>query len=137
MQSFDTDIKLNEVMQFAEWIQLAREAITKRERIPESPKLDAGKVSSWIQTIRNLEDLLWESEQHRGNLESELRDRKENERLLTVQQQASIAQSMSAQSISHELHRTVARYREAQTKVDKLVREIVGYCGKRPPEPGP
>ncbi len=56
MQSSILDIKLSEIMQFSEWLQPAMKAIEKGERVPEPPKLDAGAVSMWIQTIGNLED---------------------------------------------------------------------------------
>ncbi len=120
MQSSVLDIKLSEIMQFSEWLQLAMKAIEKGERVPEPPKLDAGEVSMWIQTIRNLEDQRRESDEVKIHLESEMRDRKAHVGRLTQQLQASMAEAKTAQ----------ATYKEMLAKIGELASEVVRYCGK-------
>ncbi len=121
MQSSVLDIKkLSEIMQFLEWLQPAMKAIEKGERVPEPPKLDAGEVSMWIQTIRNLEDQRQESEEVKINLESEVRDREAHVRRLTQQLQASMAEAKTAQ----------ATYEEKLAKIGELASEVVRYCAK-------
>ncbi len=135
MQSSVADVKLIEVMQFAEWIQLAMKAIEKGEQVPESPRLDVGEVATWIQMIKNLEGRLRDTEQARGNFESELRVCEVSLRHLTQQLQDSIADAKASQAISHELQHAVANYKETQAKIRTLTREMVRYCDERHPEP--
>jgi len=122
MQSSVLDIKkLSEIMQFLEWLQPAMKAIEKGERVPEPPKLDAGEVSMWIQTIRNLEDQRLESEEVQVNLESEMRDREAHVGRLTQQLEASMAEAMTAQ----------ATYEEKLAKIGELASEGVRYSGRQ------
>ncbi len=116
MQASVSDIKLSEITQFAEWLQTTMKAIDKGERVPEPLKLDAGEVSMWIQTIRNLEDQRWKSEEGRVNLESEMRDRE----AYVGQLQASMAEAETAQ-VTHK---------EKLAKIVELISEVVRYCGK-------
>jgi len=122
MQSSVLDIKkLSEIMQFLEWLQPAMKAIEKGERVPEPPKLDAGEVSMWIQTIRNLEDQRLESEEVQVNLESEMRDREAHVGRLTQQLEASMAEAKTTQ----------ATYKEMLAKIGELASEGVRYCGRQ------
>ena len=130
MQLSVSDIKLSEVMQFVEWLQPAMKAIEKGERVPEPPKLGAGEVSVWIQTIRNLEDQHRGSEEGRVNLESEMRDREEYVGRLTHQLQVSMAEAKTAQATSQELQRAVATYKGMLDKVGELASEVVRYDGQ-------
>ncbi len=120
MQLSAPDVKLSEVMQFVEWLQPAMKAIEKGEQVPEPPKLDAGEVSTWIQTIRNLEDQRRESEEVQVNLESEMRDREASVERLTQQLQVSIAEAKTTQ----------ATHKEKLDKVDKLASEVARCRGK-------
>jgi len=130
MQSSAPDVKLSEITQFVEWLQPAMKAIEKGERIPEPPKLGAGEVSMWIQTIKNLEEQRRESEQVQVNLESEMRDREAYVGRLTQQLQSSIAEAKTAQAASQELQREVAVYKGMLAKVGELAGEIVRYDGQ-------
>ncbi len=130
MQSSAPDVKLGEVMQFVEWLQPAMKAIEKGERVPESPKLGAGEVSTWIQTIRNLEDRRRESEEVQVNLEAEMRDREAYVGRLTQQLQTSIAEAKAAQATSQDLQREVAMYKGLLTKVGELAGEVSRYDGQ-------
>ncbi len=120
MHASPPDVKLSEVMQFVEWLQPAMKAIEKGEQVPEPPKLDAGEVFMWIQTIRNLEDQRRESEEVQVNLESEMRDREAYVERLTHQLQVSIAEAKTTQ----------ATHKEKLDKVDKLASEVARCRGK-------
>lgn len=130
MQSSAPDVKLSEVMQFVEWLQPAMKAIEKGERVPESPKLGAGEVAMWIQTIRNLEDRRRESEEVQVSLESEMRDREAYVGRLSQQLQTSIAEAKAAQATSQELQREVAAYKGMLAKVGELAGEMARYDGQ-------
>lgn len=130
MQSSAPDIKLSEITQFVEWLQPAMKAIEKSERVPEPPKLGAGEVSLWIQTIRNLEERRRESEEVQLNLESEMRDREAYVGRLTQQLQSSIAEAKTAQAASQELQREVTVYKGMLAKVGELASEVVRFDGQ-------
>jgi hypothetical protein len=124
------DVKLSEVMQFVEWLQPAMKAIEKGEPVPEAPKLGVGEVSTWIQTIKNLEDRRRDSEEVQVNLESDMRDREAYVGRLTQQLQTSIAEAKTAQAASQELHREMAVYKDMLAKVGELAGELVRYDGQ-------
>jgi ribosomal protein L11 len=124
------DIKLSEVMQFVEWLQPAMKAIEKGEPVPEAPKLGVGEVSTWIQTIKNLEDRRRDSEEVQLNLESDMRDREAYVGRLTQQLQTSIAEAKTAQATSQELQREMATYKGMLAKVSELVGEAARYDGQ-------
>lgn len=124
------DVKLSEVMQFVEWLQPAMKAIEKGERVPDPPALGAGAVSTWIQTIRNLEDRRRESEEVQVNLEADMRDREAYVGRLTQQLQTSIAEAKAAQATSQELQRDVAMYKGMLAKVGELAGEVARYDGQ-------
>jgi uncharacterized Zn finger protein len=130
MSSSAPDVKLSEVMQFVEWLQPAMKAIEKGERVPEPPKLGAGEVATWIQTIRNLEDRRRESEEVQVNLEADMRDREAYVGRLTQQLQTSIAEAKAAQSTSQDLQREVAMYKSMLSKVGELASEVARYDGQ-------
>ena len=130
MQSSAPDVKLSEVMQFVEWLQPAMKAIEKGERIPEAPKLGAGEVSMWMQTIRNLEERRRESEEVQVNLESEMRDREAYVGRLSQQLQTSIAEAKAAQAASQEIQREVAAYKGMLAKVGELAADMARYDGQ-------
>ncbi|TKS58100.1 MAG: hypothetical protein EWM72_03214 [Nitrospira sp.] len=130
MQSSAPDVKLSEVMQFVEWLQPAMKAIEKGERVPEPPKLGAGEVSMWIQTIRNLEDRRRESEEVQVSLESEMRDREAYVARLTQQLQTSIAEAKTAQAASQELQRVVTTCKGMLAKFGELAGEVARYDGQ-------
>jgi len=130
MQPSLSDVKLSEVMQFVEWLQPAMRAIENEERIPEPPKLGAGEVSMWIQTIKSLENRRRESEEVKVNLESEMRDREAYIGRLTQQLQTSIAEAKTAQAASQELQREVGVYKGMLAKVGELAGEVVRYDGQ-------
>lgn len=129
-QSSAPDVKLSEVMQFVEWLQPAMKAIEKREQLPEAPRLGVGEVSTWIRTIKNLEMRRRESEEVRGNLESEMRDREAYVGRLTQQLQTSISEVKNAQAESQELQREVATYKGVLSKVSELTSDMARYDGQ-------
>lgn len=129
-QSAAPDVKLSEVMQFVEWLQPAMKAIEKGEQLPEAPKLGVGEVSTWIQTIKCLEDHRRESQEAQLNLESDMRDREAYVGRLTQQLQSSIAEAKAAQASSQELQREVATYKGMLAKVGELVGEVARYDGQ-------
>ncbi|MGQ0693952.1 MAG: hypothetical protein ACT4OL_00060 [Nitrospiraceae bacterium] len=124
------DVKLSDVMQFVGWLQPAMKAIEKGESVPEPPKLEAGEVSTWIHTIRNLEDRRRESEEVQVNLESEMRDREAYVGRLTQQLQALMAETKTAQTSLQELQREVATYKGMLAKVSDLAGEVAQYDGQ-------
>jgi uncharacterized Zn finger protein len=124
------DVKLSEIMQFVEWLEPAMKAIVNGGSIPESPKLGPGEVSTWIQTIRSLEDRRREGEDVRMSLESEMRDREAYVGRLTQQLQASITEAKTAQSASQELQHELASCKGLLAKVAELAGEIVRYDGQ-------
>ena len=124
------DVKLSEVMLFVEWLQPAMKAIEKGERVPDPPKLGAGEVATWIQTIRNLEDRRRESEEVQISLESDMRDREAYVGRLTQQLQTSIAEAKTVQAASQELQHEVAIYKGMLTKVGELAGEVARYDGQ-------
>jgi hypothetical protein len=130
MSTSAPDVKLSEIMQFVEWLEPATQALEKGEQIPEPPKLATGPVSTWIQTIRNLEDRRQESEEVQVNLESEMRDREAYVGRLTQQLQASIAEAKTAQTTLQELQREVTMYKGMLARVAELAGEIARYDGQ-------
>ena len=124
------DVKLSEVMRFMEWLQPAIRAIENREPTPEPPKLWAGEVSSWIQTIRNLDDRRRESDEARIQLESEMRDREAYLGRLTQQLETSIAEAKTAQAASLELQREVAACKGTLSQVADLAGQVARYDGQ-------
>jgi hypothetical protein len=124
------DVKLGEVMQFVEWLQPAIKAIDQGGRIPDAPKLEAGEVGTWIQTIRALEEGRRKGEEIRTTLEGDMRDREAYVGRLTQQLQASIAEAKAAQATSQELQREVAGYKSMLSKVGDLAGEIARYDGQ-------
>jgi len=124
------DVKLAEIMQFVEWLEPAMHAIEKAERIPEPPKLGAGPVATWIQTIRNLENRRRESEEVQVNLEAEMRDREAYVGRLTQQLQASITEAKTAQATSQDLQREVANYKGMLARIAELATEVARYDGQ-------
>lgn len=130
MQSSGPDVKLSDVMQFVEWLEPAMKAIEKAERIPEPPKLGPGEVSTWIQTIRNLEDRRRESEEVQLNLESDMRDREAYVGRLTQQLQTSIGEAKTAQAALQELQREVDTYKGMLSKIAGLAGEVTRFDGQ-------
>jgi hypothetical protein len=130
MASSAPDIKLGEVMQFVEWLHPAMKAIEKKDRIPDAPKLGAGEVASWIQTIRYIEERRRESEENQLILKAEMKDREAYVGRLTQQLQTSIAEAKAAQATSLELQREVATYKGLLSKVGELGGEMARYDGQ-------
>lgn len=130
MPSSAPDVKLGEVMQFVEWLQPAMKAIEKKDRVPDAPKLGAGEVATWIQTIRNLEDRRRESEESQITLKAQMKDREAYVGRLTQQLQTSIAEAKAAQATSLELQREVATYKGLLSKVGELGNEMARYDGQ-------
>ncbi|HEY7533685.1 MAG TPA: hypothetical protein VH681_13000 [Nitrospiraceae bacterium] len=130
MSTSAPDVKLSEIMQFVEWLELATQTIEKGERIPEPPRLGAGAVATWVQTIRNLEDRRRESEEIHVNLESEMRDREAYVGRLTQQLQASITEAKTAQATLQELQREVTLYKGTLARVAELAGELARYDGQ-------
>jgi septal ring factor EnvC (AmiA/AmiB activator) len=129
-QSFTPDVKLSEVMVFLEWLQPATKALEQQEPLPSPPALGPGPASTWIQTIRNLEDRRRESEEVMTSLESQLKDRDEDVGQLTQQLQTSLRESNAAQATTQELQREVASYKEMLTRVSELTAEVVRHAGQ-------
>ncbi len=128
--SFTSDIKLSEVMGFLEWLQPATKALERQEPLPSPPALGLGSVSTWIQTICNLEDRRRENEEVMTSLETQLKDREEDVEHLTQQLQASLRESSAAQTATQELQREVDSYKEVLTRVSELTAEVVRYTGQ-------
>ncbi len=128
--SLASDITLNEVMVFLEWLQPAAKALEKQQPLPRSPALSPGAASAWIQTIRNLEDRRRENEEVMTSLESQLKDRETDVGQLTQRLQASLRESHTAQAITQELQREVASYKEVLTRVSELTADIVRHAGQ-------
>ena len=128
--SFTSDVKLSEVMIFLEWLQPATKALERQEPLPAPPALSPGAISTWIQTIRNLEDRRRESEEVMTSLESQLKDRESDVGHLTQQLQTSLRESNAAQATTQELQREVASYKEVLTRVSELTAEVVRHAGQ-------
>jgi chromosome segregation ATPase len=123
-------VKLGELMQFVEWLQPAMKAIEKRDRIPDAPKLAAGEVGNWVQTIRKLEERRRESEELYISLKSEMKDREAYVGRVTQQLQTSITEAKAAQAALQELQREVAMLKGMLSKVSELSGEIARYDGQ-------
>lgn len=128
--SIPSDVKLSDVMVFLEWIQPAAKALERQEPLPGPPTLGPGPISTWIQTIRNLEDRRRESEEVMTSLESQLKDREADVGRLTQQFQSSLRESNAAQATSRELQREVDFYKEVLTRVSELTAEVVRHAGQ-------
>jgi hypothetical protein len=124
------DVKLSEVMRFVEWLQPTIKAIEKREPTPEPPKLGTGEVSTWIQTIRNLDERRRESEEARTNLESEMRDREAYVGRLSQQLQVSLAEAKAAQTSVEDLQRELDASKALLAKISELTGQVVQYDGQ-------
>lgn len=130
LHSFTSDIKLSEIMVFLEWLQPATKALERQEPLPGHPALSPGPISTWIQTIRNLEDRRRESEEVMMSLESQLKDRESDVGHLTQQLQTSLRESNAAQATTQELQREVASYKEMLARVSELTTEVVRHAGQ-------
>ena len=130
LHSFTSDIKLSEIMVFLEWLQPATKALERQEPLPGPPVLSPGPISTWIQTIRNLEDRRRESEEVMMSLESQLKDRESDVGHLTQQLQTSMRESNTAQATTQELQREVASYKEMLARVSELTAEVVRHAGQ-------
>jgi hypothetical protein len=130
LQSFTSDIKLSEAMVFLEWLQAAAKALERQEPLPGPPALGPGAVSTWIQTIMNLEDRRRENEEVMTSLESQLKDREAKVGQLMQQLQTSLRESNAAQATIQELQREVASYKEVLTRVSELTAEVVRHAGQ-------
>lgn len=117
-------------MGFLEWLQPATKALERQEPLPSPPALGLGSVSTWIQTICNLEDRRRENEEVMTSLETQLKDREEDVEHLTQQLQASLRESSAAQTATQELQREVDSYKEVLTRVSELTAEVVRYTGQ-------
>lgn len=129
-QSLTSDVKLTEAMVFLEWLQPATKALERQEPLPGPPAVGPGAVSTWIQTIRNLEDRRRENEEVMTSLESQLKDRETDVGHLTQQLQTSLRESNAAQATTQELQREVASYKEVLTRVSELTAEVVRHAGQ-------
>ena len=130
LHSFTSDIKLSEIMVFLEWLQPATKALERQEPLPGHPALSPGPISTWIQTIRNLEDRRRESEEVMMSLESQLKDRESDVGHLTQQLQTSLRESNATQATTQELQREVASYKEILARVSELTTEVVRHAGQ-------
>ena len=130
LQSFPSDVKLSEVMVFLEWLQPATKALERQEPLPGPPALGPGAVSTWIQTIRNLEDRRRESEEVMTSLEFQLKDRETDVGHLTQQLQTSLRENNAARATIQELQREVASFKEVLTRVGELTTEVVRHAGQ-------
>jgi len=124
------NITLSEIMLFVEWLGPAMQAIEQGTVIPEPPPLDSGDVSTWMTTIRNLEDLRREHEEALANLQSEMRDREAYLGRLSQQLQASIAEATSAQAMSQSLQREVAAYKETLGHLTEVTDKVIQSEGE-------
>lgn len=125
-----SDVKLSEVMAFLEWLQPAMKALERQEPLPGPPALSPGSISTWIQTIRNLEDRRRESEEVMTSLEAQLKDRESDVGRLTKQLQASLREGNAAQAATQELQREVASYKEVLSRVSELTAEVLRHAGQ-------
>jgi hypothetical protein len=130
LQSVTADVKLSDLMVFLEWLQPATKALERQEQLPDLPAVGPGAVSTWIQTIRNLEDRRRESEEVMTSLESQLKDRDVDIGHLTQQLQASLREGKAAQATTLDLQREVASYKEVLTRVSELTAEVVRHAGQ-------
>ena len=130
LQSFTSEVKLSEIMVFLEWLQPATKALERQEPLPDPPAVGPGSVSTWIQTIRNLEDRRRENEEVMTSLESQLKERETDVGHLTQQLQTSLRESNAAQAATQELQREVTSYKEVLTRVSELTAEVVRHAGQ-------
>jgi hypothetical protein len=130
LQSVASELKLSEVMVFLEWLQPAARALERQEQLPDPPALGPGAVSTWIQTIGNLEDRRRENEEVMTSLESQLKDREGDIGHLTQQLQTSLREGNAAQATIQALQREVASYEEVLTRVSELTAEVVRHAGQ-------
>jgi len=124
------DIKLSEIMLFVEWLGPAMQAIEQGAVIPEAPPLGSGDVSTWITTIRNLEDRRRENEELLSNLQSEMRDREAYLGRVSQQLQASSDEAKSAQALSQSLRQEVEEYKETLEHLTELMDKVTQSEGE-------
>lgn len=124
------DVKLSEIMTFVEWLQPAVKMLEQGESLPDAPRLGPGEVSTWIHTIRNLEERRRESEAVQVGLESDMREREAYVARLTQQLQAAIEEAKSAQAASKEYQRELASYKGLLGKVSDITREVGRFDGQ-------
>lgn len=130
LPSFTSDVKLSEIMAFLEWLQPATKALERQDPLPHSPVLGPGSVSTWIQTIRNLEDRRRENEEVMTSLETQLKDREADVGHLTQQLQISLRENNAARATAQGLQREVASYKEVLTRVSELTIEVVRHAAQ-------
>lgn len=124
------DVKLSEIMIFVEWLQPAVKALEQGQTLPDTPKLEPGEVSSWIQAIRNLEERRRESEAVQVGLETDMREREAYVARLTQQLQMSIEEAKSAQAACKDVQREVATYKGLLGKVPEITKEVGRFDGQ-------
>ena len=124
------DITLSDIMLFVEWLGPAMRAIEQGIAIPEAPSLGSEDVSTWMTTIKTLEDRRRENEDLLVNLQSEMRDREAYIGRLSQQLQASIAEAKSAQAMSQSLRRDVAGHQETLRQLTELTNKVIQSEGE-------
>ena len=124
------DITLSDIMLFIQWLGPTMQAIEQGTEIPESPSLGSGDLSTWMTTIRTLENRRREHEELLAHLQSEMRDREAYLGRLSQQLQASIAETKSAQAMSQSLRREVEGHKETLRQLTELTNKVIQSEGE-------
>lgn len=120
------DLKLSEVMAFVEWLQPAMKALEERQPLPDSSRLN-GNVAAWAQIIRNLDERRREVEEIQVSLESERKDREAYVSRITQQLEASMDEVRTAQTAIQQLQQEAVGYKDMVARVAEVASDIVSY----------
>jgi hypothetical protein len=126
-QSTVSDMKLGEIAKFMEWLQLAMNAVKNEQPFPDPPVLEPGEISTWVLAIKSLEERRRESASVLASLESEIRRREAYTETITQQLHTSMAELKSAQTTSQGLEREAATYKEALAQLSQLTNDVARY----------
>ena len=118
------DMKLSELNQFTEWMQLAVQAIQAGKPLPGQPPIGPGLVLTWTQVIQQMDERRRESEVAQVELDADIRNREAVVARLTQDLEASVKESKSLQVICRDLQREIEAQKAAVSKTTDLARQV-------------
>ncbi|MFO0774961.1 MAG: hypothetical protein U0172_09880 [Nitrospiraceae bacterium] len=106
----DQDVRLSDVIAFVEWAQPAMRCLAQNQPLPEAPRLGAGVIGEWVQTVTNI------TRQHQQQDE------------VTQALHADLAQrDHQLEQLRQQLARAEADLRTSRESTDKLKHEVESY----------
>jgi hypothetical protein len=125
VQVSDTwEVKLTDAAQFMEWFERAVRAIERNAPLPSTPNPCSGKVASWIEYVRQLEEARQISENTQSTLKAELHACNSELDRVTRHLQIAHEEVKEAQLAAEHLQREVDSYGEWAARLGYLAKEM-------------